>query len=243
MEAEIAKLPKATVTQDAASHFNVAGVGSAKQSQAIKSALIQYDAYLRTLGVAIPAGVVKVQVTPANDRYQSQYDYLSLYDPATDTIFLKVEYADHTFWPLRDYTFRALGEARAPQRPELIAILSGLASYYPSSSADNPNYGQGFAAKLDEFRSLSGMQHIQAQNASSDGSAQWGSAFWALRSLLSRESADVLLLHAWQQMLSVKTDQPDSIAFASRIIDLHTAAGGDKSDAIRQLFQLRGLKQ
>jgi len=240
--AEIAKLPKGGLTENAASHFQVSGVGTGKQLQVIKNALVQYYGYLRGLGVTIPAGSVKVQVTPANDLYQSSQDYLSFYDPLTDKIFFKVQYADHTFWPLRDYTFRALGVARIPQRPALIAILSGLATYYPSSSTNNPNYGQDFAAHLDQFRSLDGIQNVQARNASPDGSARWGSAFWELRSLLNRESADALLLLAWQQTLSADTDQPDSIAFASRIIDLHKAAGGDKGDAIRQLFQRRGLK-
>ncbi len=242
VEAEIAKLPKGALNEDEASHFQVSGVGTGKQLQAIKNALVQYYGYLRALGVTIPAGAVKVQVTPANDLNQSSYDYLSFYDPPTDKIFFKVQYADHTFWPLRDYTFRVLGVARTPQRPALIAILSGLATYYPSSSTNNPNYGQDFATQLDQFRPLDGIQNVQAQNASTEGSARWGSAFWELRSLLSRESADALLFQAWQQMLSADTDQPDAIAFASRVIDLHKAAGGDKGDAIRQLFQHRGLK-
>lgn len=239
---EIAKQPQSALTGDAASHFQVSGVGTPKQSQAIKNALVQYYGYLRGLGVTIPAGAVNVLVTPANDLYHSSVDYLSFYDPSSDTIFFKKQYADHTFWPLRDYTFRVLGVAKTPQRPGLIAILSGLATYYPSSSTNNPNYGQDFAAKLDQFRPLDSMQNVQAQNASPEGSARWGSAFWELRSLLNRKAADPLLLQAWQQMLSADTDQPDAIAFASRIIDLQKAAGGDKSDTIRQLFQRRGLK-
>lgn len=234
--AEVAKLPKSAMSGDAGSRFQVSGVGNPNQRKAIQNALVQYYAYLKKVGVALQPGTVQVLITPANGQY------LSYYDPTKETIFYNVQYASSTFWPLRDYTFRALGVGTVQQRPALIAIMSGLATYFPSSSANNPNYGQGFAGKLDQFLSLEKLHDVQFQNASPDGSSVWGSVFWELRSLLDQESADALLLQAWQRMGSADPAQADAVTFASNIIELHKASGGKKTDEIRQLFQRRGLK-
>lgn len=236
VRAEIAKLPKAASSQDAARHFNVSGVGSRGQTTAIEAALVQYYWYLRSAGIPVPGGTVQVQITPASSQY------LSYYDPSKETIFLNVQYADSTFWPLRDYTFRALGlDPSIYQRPALVAILSGLATYYPSSSRNNPNYGPAYGGHLDQFRSL-GELRPELQNASSDGSSIWGSICWELRTLLDRDAADVLLLQAWRQMNSTDPAQPDAVRFASKIIEVHKSSGGTKTEAIRQMFEKRGLQ-
>jgi tetratricopeptide (TPR) repeat protein len=189
VQAQTGKLPKKPVS-DGATHLNVSGVGSPAQTRAIESALAQYYGYLRTVGFTVPEGTVQVQITPANNQY------LSYYDPSKDTIFYSVQYADSTFWPLRDYTFRALGEdERLYQRPALVAIMSGLATYYPSSFRNNPNYGPDYGGHLDKFRSL-GELRPELQSASSDGSSIWGSICWELRTMLERDATDTLLLQA-----------------------------------------------
>jgi tetratricopeptide (TPR) repeat protein len=211
--------------------FKVSGVGSPGQTKAIEAALAQYDSYLRGLGVAVPAGTVQVQVTPQDDRY------VSYYDPTTDTIYVNVQNADSTFWPLRDYTFRALNDVAT--RPELVAILSGLATYYPSSSRNDPNYGPAYGGQLDRFHSLTEMR---PEYAGPDGSSIWGSACWELRTLLGSGSADALLLQAWEQMRPSNPAEPDAVRFVSKIIDLHRSNGGKQAELIRLLFERRGVK-
>jgi hypothetical protein len=63
-----------------------------------------------------------------------------------------------------------------------------------------------------------------------------------LRTLLEHESADELLLKAWGQMGPANPAEPDAARFASNIIELHKASGGSKADAIRIMFEHRGLK-
>jgi tetratricopeptide (TPR) repeat protein len=229
--AEAAKLPKSTPS---VVHFNVSGVGSPGQAGSIEAAITQYDKYLRSVGLSVPGGSVQINITAANDQY------VSYYDPSSETIFVNVRNADNTFWPLRDYTVRALfAGARTPLAPALLAILSGLATYYPSSSQNNPNYGPDYGGHLDQFRPLS---ELRPDNASPDGSSIWGSICWELRTMLDRDAADALLLKAWAQMRTANPAQPDDVRFASNIVELHKASGGSQADAIRLMFARRGLK-
>jgi tetratricopeptide (TPR) repeat protein len=229
--AEAAKLPKSTTS---AVHFNVSGVGSPGQAGSIEAAITQYDKYLRGVGLSVPGGSVQINITAANDQY------VSYYDPSSETIYVNVRNADNTFWPLRDYTVRALSASLGRQPPpSLVAILSGLATYYPSSSQNNPNYGPDYGGQLDKFHSLS---ELRLANASPDGSSIWGSICWELRTLLERDATDALLVKAWGQMRSANPAQPDAVRFASNIVELHKASGGSKADAIRVMFERRGLK-
>jgi tetratricopeptide (TPR) repeat protein len=226
--AEAAKLPQPPA---AAANFNISGVGRPAQVKAIKAALVQYHEYLRHVGIPVPDGKVEVRIVPANDQY------VSYYDPSSETIYLTVSNADRTFWPLRDYTIRALGKD-AGSRPQRIAILSGLATYYPSSSRDNPNYGPGYGGQLDQFHSLN---DLQPNNAGAGGSSIWGSICWELRKMLGREAADTLLLQAWRQMPTAQPTQPDAVLFAATLIELHKSSGGTQADAIQRMFERRGL--
>jgi tetratricopeptide (TPR) repeat protein len=214
--------------------FPVSGVGSPKQANSIQAAITEYDKYLRGVGFSIPDGKVQIQITPPNNQY------VSYYDPSRETIFVNVLNADSTFWPLRDYTIRALSpNLGAQSSPSLMAILSGLATYFPSSSRNSPNYGPAYGGKLDKFRSLN---DLHLENASADGSSIWGSICWELRTLLNRDTADGLLLKAWGQMHSDDPTTSDAVRFASSIIELHKSAGGAKEGAIRQMFERRGLR-
>jgi tetratricopeptide (TPR) repeat protein len=234
-------------------HIKVSGVGSPGQTEAIETALDQYDKYLRSVGVSVPDGSVHVQIMPAGDTHVSYPvgsnevqpsppgdTYVSYYDSSKETIYVNIKYADNTFWPLRDYTIRALlPNAGTQPPPSLVAILSGLATYYPSSSKNNPNFGPAYGGQLDKFRSLG---DLRLENASEDGSSIWGSVCWELRTLLEREAADTLLLQAWHQMRPSDPAQPDPVRFASKIIELHKSSGGTKTEAIRLMFERRGIK-
>lgn len=151
-----------------------------------------------------------------------------------------MKHADIVFWPLRDFTVRALlPDGGAQLQPALVAILSGLATYYPSSFKNDPDFGPAYGGQLDNFRSLS---ELRLESASADGSSIWGSICWELRTMLGASNSDRLLFEAWEQMDAAS--QPDSYArnFAVKIIELHRASGGAGSDSIRALFERRGLK-
>jgi tetratricopeptide (TPR) repeat protein len=229
--AEVGKLRKSSAS---AVHFNISGVGSPGQTSSIESAITRYDTFLRGVGFSVPGGSVQINITAANDQY------VSYFDPSSETIYVNVRNADNTFWPLRDYTIRALSASLGRQPPpSLVAILSGLATYYPSSSQNSPNYGPAYGGQLDKFRPLS---ELRLENATSDGSSIWGSICWELRTLLERDAADALLVKAWEQMRPANPAQPDAVRFASKIVELHEASGGSKGDAIRVMFERRGLK-
>jgi tetratricopeptide (TPR) repeat protein len=229
--AEAATLPRSATSKV---QFKVSGVGSPGQTGSIQDSIAGYDRYLRSVGFSIPGGAVQIQITPANDTY------VSYYDPSAETIYVNVRNADSTFWPLRDYTIRALSASLHTQLPpSLVAILSGLATYYPSSATNDPNYGPGYGGHLDKFRSL---DDLHLENASADGSSIWGSICWELRTLLDQHAADALLLKAWGQMLSPGPESSDAQRFASSVIELHKSSGGSKEEVIRRLFQRRGLK-
>jgi tetratricopeptide (TPR) repeat protein len=225
---------KSSTTAPSGIQFNLSGAGSPRQAKSIQDAIVRYDKYLRDLGFSVPGGSVRILITAANNQY------ISYYDPGSETIYVNVQYADSTFWPLRDYTFRALSSGLTRQMsPSLVAIMSGLATYYPSSSVNNPDYGPGFGGQLNKFRSL---DNLHLENAGQDGSSIWGSICWELRSLLDRDATDALLLKAWGQIRSEDSKSPEPVRFASSIIDLHKSSGGSREEAIRQMFQRRGLK-
>lgn len=216
--------------------FAVSGAATLTQTYAIQTALTQYREYLA--GIApLREGMVRVQIVPEEKMYAGAISY---YDPSQEAILVNVKHADIVFWPLRDFTVRALlPDGGAPLQPALVAILSGLATYYPSSFKNDPDFGPAYGGQLDNFRSLS---ELRLESASAGGSSIWGSICWELRTMLGASNSDRLLFEAWKQMDAAS--QPDSYArnFAVKIIELHRASGGAGSDSIRALFERRGLK-
>jgi hypothetical protein len=232
--AEAGKLK--TGSASAGEPFAGSGAATPEQTYAIQTALMKYREYLAGI-VPLREGPVRVQVVPEEKMYGAAVSY---YDPSQDSILVNVKYADIVFWPLRDFTVRALlPDGGGQLRPSLVAILSGLATYYPSSFKNDPDFGPDYGGQLVKFRSLS---ELRLDNASPDGSSIWGSICWELRTMLGASNSDRLLVEAWKQM--GPASQPDSYArnFAIKIIDLHNASGGTHSDAIRALFERRGLK-
>jgi hypothetical protein len=88
-----------------------------------------------------------------------------------------------------------------------VAILSGLATYYPSSFKNDSDFGPAYGGQLVKFRSLG---ELRLDNASVDGSSIWGSICRELRTLLGASNSDRLLFEAWKQM--GRASQPDSYA-------------------------------
>ena len=206
--------------------------------------LARYASYLKANGfVDVPENAtVRIDNLDAPNAF---------YDSRQNAIVIDARLAGDSDVALREYTHHVLISTFRPPalRPQLMAIESGLADYFPCSFSDDPEVAEIAAAALGihngpvrslvndrSFAELSG--NIIAQ----DGGEIWGAALWAVREQLGKEVLDPLIARAWLTPGWETRGIATETAFIGAIVRSARDTGQDTAaEAVRKIFRERGF--
>ena len=139
----------------------------------------------------------------------------------------------------------------------IAAIESGLADYFPASSQSDPRIAETAALRLRDIlgeevfnkpyvRNLVNnrkFSEIQGGTLPADAGEIWGGAFWDVRLLMGKDSADQLLLSTWLALEPPDPTGDIAANFVNRLLELEqTLEDGRYASDIQAIFQERGLE-
>jgi uncharacterized coiled-coil protein SlyX len=219
-----------------------------------------YLNYFKKLGYAPKTPTINVSTKGAVPNF------LSYFDPATNTIFVQPPVAEDQFVLLREYSHHILYSSLSfgafdnlhSSNFSLIPLESGLANYFSASYLGNPRLGaiaarymksttqfeKPFLFNLDNTETVTTLV-IKDFRLRLDNNLQeaWGGLFWEIRQKLGQAIADKLLYDAWRSL----PDEPNDLIAGSFIADLlsqtQKQTGKDGTAAVEQILLRRGLKQ
>lgn len=215
-----------------------------------------YRNYLQGLGYISKTGHVGVTV------YPQVTGYAAYYDQRRNSIVVGEAFAGDVDVIFREYTHHALMSVVVKGtlgQPDLRAIESSLADYFPCSFNNDAIFGEKSAP---EFRRLSGgrfdkpyVRNLENNRSfgeittrlphqdAGDAGEVWGGAFWEMRGLLKRERADKLLFSTWVALQPSDTLNNPASSFVGKLLEASRALeGGAHTEQIRGVFGRRGLK-
>jgi hypothetical protein len=156
--------------------------------------------------------------------------------------------------PRRAYTHHVLLAGRGKTiGPNLQALEYGLAWYLPCSFAGRPIYGEvaGRAMKADRpIADLSEPRNFKPFTSGNDLSfsfeagAAWASLFWEIRTRLGQQTADALVIQAWQKMsasFGKAADKSVARKFDQELLDAAENASKDARSVISTILTDRGF--
>jgi hypothetical protein len=202
----------------------------------LQSSLHDYTAYFDTLGFNIPARRPTIRI---EDDVSMRSGWFSYYDPSSEAIVIDRRVISDVDCPRREYTHHTL----LAQRPypheianiwEFYLLESDLADYFVASFSDRPQLYRGVAQILDlpsaYVRTLDNETRFTASTppelAFNEGREVWGGAFWAIRSALGKQAADILLAIAWRRMAVVETGADTSSNFVAAMLSAAVETDG-----------------
>jgi hypothetical protein len=208
-------------------------------AETLEKSLNDFIAYLDRLGLKREAEKVSIKVVKGDEAL---YPF---YRPDEKVIVINQSLTGDLDVPRRAYSHHVLLAGHGePIKPNLQALEYGLAWYLPCSFADRPIYGEvmGRVMKLDrpvgnisyrfDFKPFkSGNEY----SFSFEGGQAWASLFWEIRTRLSQQVADALVIQAWQKTSAWrKTSAPSDNAADSSVpkrFDQELLAAADAKDA------------
>ncbi len=253
----MASLKSGTVTLPSINFVASNALSAALKTQ-LESALKGFQAYMTHLGFPATLPPVSVDIRPGTTFDNG--DWVARGDVSTSSIIVASAFASDTMVVLRQLAHQYLFIAK-DQTPEYRAIESGLATYFPCSSLENPVMGDKASLEgqaiyrpedLRNKRQFSEVHLSDEASVQNDGSEIWGGAFWQLRELLGKDKADRLLADTWrafqprQASLGVAPTGSSSgvySAFVGALAENASHLGnGVTSEQIRAIFKGRGLR-
>jgi hypothetical protein len=203
----------------------------------LEDAFAKFQDYMKGLGYRSTTGSISIDI-----REKMEVGAIAYYEPEQRMMVIDSKYIDDSAVLYREYMHHVLYSSGMPKDPESIlstyyAIESGLAWYFPCSFIGDPNPSKNTVSwDLTKRRSFS-EQGQDIGSAMFDGTEIWGGAFWEVRQILGKNTADKLLLDAWFKLQpdEVKTDRGAS--FVRKLFDLDNA----HQEQIRAVFVRRGL--
>jgi hypothetical protein len=220
----------------------------------LQSSFDAFQSYLRTLGYNSKTGSVSIFVDP---KLNNNAFYLE------GRIVIGKPFAEDQDVIFREYAHHALTESvpgglTSLSGVQLSGLESGLADYYPCSFSNNPVFGAKAAQALRSLYGAAALPNPYIRNLSSDiafgqlsGADQkiptqigsvWGPAFWQVRGLLGKDTADKLLFDSWLSLQAAELKADDPSFFIQKLIELDKARrGGQDLTQIRSLLEKRGL--
>jgi hypothetical protein len=219
----------------------------------VRGELKQYQSYLESIGFSGLQGNVRLiafaeddleTTVPAVSRSAVasavKLGVISLYYDGV--MFVRNDYVDRPFVPLREYTHYALSQ-KAKGMLDQTSIESGLADYYPASFLDLSDTSINGPAKID----LSFLEDESAEVSSSTIASPisvvyqgrvWAASFWECRKKLSRSVTDSVLLRAWVESYQQGGDKGAADRFRHALLTLPTKA---QASCFQDAFKRRGL--
>jgi hypothetical protein len=206
--------------------------------------LAQYLSFLEGLG--FPRPDQPVRITTENFVPLNAY-----YNPSNDSIVVDPRIAGDLDVAFREYTHPVLFSAGPERRfPQLTALESGLADYFPASYTNDPKFGEvmalaasldrDFVHNLDNQRSFGELAELDPTRLSYDGAEVWGGAFWQIRQTAGA-GADALLAQAWRSF-APEGDAEISRSFVAHLLRIFSATEGEeKAAAIKRVLEDRGF--
>jgi hypothetical protein len=126
----------------------------------------------------------------------------------------------------------------------MIAINSGLITYFACSFRDKPQFGKsGSSAGFWDLRKKRGFEEIRPRGyAMHDGAGVWGSVFWEMRGLLGKNVADQRLFSTWSEWKPVGATNQSPV-FAKKLLEIIGSRDGKAQAAnVRKILEERGLR-
>ncbi len=206
----------------------------------LNRSLNAFERYFATLGYTPTTGKIKVLVS---SQTSETLNSLAYYDEANKTIVVAKDYASHSGSTLREYAHRVLfAENRtlnpSRSRPEdwsYWSIESGLASYFPCSSLNDPALYS--IVNWNLLNQLKFEQHKDYASAFYPGTPFWGGTFWKLRQLLGASTADKLLFDTWHELQGNRSPEE----FVVKLLQLYQKSGGSKVREVKEVLSSRGV--
>jgi hypothetical protein len=220
--------------------FAVTGAAPASLKDRLARELSDYRDYMIGLGVDL------IGEPPTVEIPEGDYDNAH-YDGAKNEIVAGRHFASSDVL-FREYSHHVLQKVRGQiglKGQQQDAVESGLADYFPCSYRDDPELGREVAAYLrnrggfdktairdlrNEMRFTDLGSHPVVQAAGEI----WGAAFWEIRQVLGKDTADQLLLKAWSDVPA--TDHAESL-LVQKIAEL----AGAQEQAVLAAFERRSL--
>jgi hypothetical protein len=137
--------------------------------------------------------------------------------------------------------------------PSFQAIGSGLAAYLPCSFSDRREIGSKAAAMAGRnpasLFSMSDLRSVKVIDLNDDVSIQmdagsiWGSIFWEMRELMSKDVADRVLVMAWKNVLDPVDKGQGYRAFFKSVLEADRSMEAGKHLAqLKMIFNRRGVQ-
>jgi hypothetical protein len=220
-------------------HYNVESTNALSKAskELLESSLHDYTVYFDKLGFKVPSKKVPIRVA---DSAQMRPGWASYYDPGSETIIIDSSIVSDVDAPRREYTHFILLQDRSDlnvNNPHLYLIESDLADYFVCSFANRPQFAQNVASVLKlgtpYVRTLDNQntfnRSMDATDAFMKGREIWGGAFWAIRSSLTAEVADKILVKAWQRLGPVEMGGDAASKFITALISAAIEGGSPEA--------------
>ena len=148
-------------------------------------------------------------------------------------------------------------EKRLDAWGSIAAIESGLADYFPASSQSDPRIAETAASKLQDILgegafnkpyvrnmvNIRKFSEIQASTPPVDAGEIWGGAFWDIRLLMGKASADKLLLLTWLALEPPDLTGDPAANFVNKLLELEQSLeDGNYASDIQTIFRERELE-
>lgn len=212
----------------------------------LETSLQNFKAYLVKLGFEVSSDTISVKISPGTTIDNQG---VALWEPTTHSILVASAFASDDVSVLRQFAHNLLAPNELPSW-DYYAVESGLASYFPCSFTGRPMVGDraSDAGKallppedLRKQRKFTEIRLSDWNSVQNDGSEVWGGAFWQIREVFGRETADRLIANTWQAFRPGRegayTSFANSLLANSRAID-----SGSHTEQIREIFKDRGLR-
>ncbi|MCZ6528930.1 MAG: hypothetical protein O6949_01180 [Chloroflexi bacterium] len=220
--------------------FAITGAAPALLKDRLARELSEYRNYMIALGVDLigePPPTVEIREDYDNAHYDSAKNEIVAGPHFASSDVLFREYSHHVLDKVRGQ----IGLVGAQQD----AVESGLADYFPCSYRDDPELGREVAAYLRgsigfdkmairDLKNEMRLTDLDAPHIVQAAGEVWGGAFWEVRELLGKHTADQLLLKAWAEVPASANAEP---LFVQRIAEL----AGAQKQGVLAVFERRSL--
>jgi hypothetical protein len=222
--------------------------------KSLEASFDAFQSYLRTLGYNSKTGKVSIFVDPTlqNNAYYSE-----------GRIVIGKPFAEDQDVIFREYTHHALTESipgggKALSGVQLSGVESGLGDYYPCSFKNDPVFGAKAARVLKSLYGPSQFPHEYIRTLADSSTldqvpsnqrqiptaigAVWGAAFWQIRNVLGKDTADKLYFDSWLALRAQELAADDPSFFVQKLVDLDKARRGGREVAqMRSILEQRRL--
>jgi hypothetical protein len=222
--------------------------------KSLQASFDAFQSYLRTLGYNSKTEKVSIYVDPTLKDNSFYSD---------GRIVIGKPFAEDQDVIFREYTHHALTESipggvKALSGVQLSGVESGFGDYYPCSFKNDPIFGAKAAQVLKTLYGPSQFPHDYIRTLV-DGSsldqlpasqrqiptqigAVWGGAFWQIRNLLGKDTADKLLFDSWLALQAQELAADDPSFFVQHLVDLDRVRRGRRDlTQIRSILEQRRL--